>query len=556
MTASTATKARSAATTLENDYLSLVDRLDTATREARPRTGAIARAYSNLAYLRGYCDANAPALGRIASRSWRELCIRDEHVLSAFRCSVGSSASEEALKASWIVWLEARLADAAVLESRERSRCNAVDAIERADSAQAAVLDRLKLRANASVPGPVALFSALARIENASTREKLMRAWREARGERIGDAVFFLDEHLSLNRDLARRRGYASVLDQTLSRGSRAEAEIADFLEKYAGGAVKSHRRLCDRIAANIGDCREPLAHFPRLLANEAEGAGAVGFDFERCLDFLLSAFAEHLDAHGRVERRGSILDVEIWHGGKRSGIVSIDRSQGDWAPRRSVPDEPWARVLRHTRLDDTGRETMSFDAVQGFYHECGHALSHVLSPHPHPSASGVDCMPAERLEWLSTWSEMWAFDGKFGAHLEFSAEALAQCQKIKALEFERGRLERVATSLLDFQLHCSNERGVQATFEAAAAQWPDVFQFSLAELIHHFATLSFAENGGASFAYLWAASAAAGRHRSDLDRNRSTRTIESTVLSPDATTPSTLASFEFYRRHVRGGRA
>ncbi len=545
--------AHSAAATLENDYLTSVDLLDTVTDGSRPSAGSIARAYANLAYLRGYCGANARAFESIEPKVWRELCIRDEQALAAFRRSVALSAGEEALKASWIAWLEARVADAEVVGSRERSRRQAVDALRLADSTQATLLDRLKLRTNASALGPVALFSALVQIENGSTREKLMRAWRAARGERIGDAVRLLDEHLLLNRDLARRRGYASVLDQTLARGDCAEAEIADFLEKYSSAAVERHRRLCDWIAADIDHCLDPLAHFPRFLANEAEGAGVVAFDFERCLEFLLAAFAECLGAHGRVERRGGILDIEIGYNGKRSGLISIDRSKGDWVPRRALPDEPWARVLRHTCLNDAGRETMSFDAVQSFYHQCGHALSHVLSPHPHPSASGVDCVPAERLEWLSTWSEMWTFNERFGAHLEIARELLARCRKIKALEFERGRLERVATSLLDFELHRLNERGLQATFEVAATQWPEVFQFSLAELAHHFATLSFAENGGASFAYLWGASGAAERHLRDMDRNRSTMAIASSVLSPDVTAPAVSASFDFYRAHAWG---
>jgi len=554
MTALSEATAHSSDATLENDYLASVELLDTATREPRPNAGAIARVYANLAYLRGYCDANARAFEGIASKVRQELSLRDELVLSALRRSVASSADEEALRASWIDWLEARIADDAVVQTCERKRIQAVDALERADFAQAAVLDRLKLRTDASVAGPVALFSALVRIENASTREKLMRAWREARDEPAVSAVHFLDRHLSLKRDLARRRGFASVLERTLSRGECLEAEIAAFLERYARAAVESHRRFSERVAADRGGSTEPLAHFPRFLAEEAKGANLVSFDFERCLEFLLARFSEHLGAHGRIERRGGILDVEIWCEGKRLGLISIDRSDSDWAPRLSFPDEPWARVLRHTRLRETGRETLSFDAVQSLYHECGHALSHVLGRHPRASACGVDCVPAERLEWLSSWSEMWAFHEAFDAPLHGGVQALARCRKIKALEFERGRLERAATSLLDFELHRSNELGLQATFEAASAQWPDVFQFSLAELAHHFATLSFAENAGASFAYLWGASAAAQWHRLAVIGDGATATLQSSILSSEVTAPPVLASFEFYGKHIQWG--
>ncbi len=488
--------AHEAVATLENDFLASVNLLDAAIHGSRPSAGSVARAYANLAYLRGYCDANARAFENIAPKVWRELYIRDEQVLAAFHRSVAFGVGEESLKANWITWLEARIAEAVIVGSCERSRRQAVEALRLADSAQVAVLDRLKLRPNASASGPVALFSALVQIEKGATREKLMRAWRAARGERIGDAVRLLDEHLALNRNLARRRGYASVLDKTLARGNCAEAEIADFLEKYAATAVERHRHLCDWIAADIDRCVDPLAHFPRFLVNKADGAGVVAFDFGRCLEFLLGVFADCLGVHGRVKQRGGILDIEIRYDGKRCGLISIDRLEGDWVPRRSLPDEPWARVLRHTRLNDTGREAMSFDAVQSLYHQCGHALSHVLSPHPHTSASGVDWLPAEQLERLSTWSEMWTFDEKFGRHLEIATELLARCRKIKALEFERGRLERVATSLFDFELHRLNERGVQATFAMA---------------------------------------------------------IKSAVLSPDVTAPAVSASFDFYRAHVGG---
>jgi hypothetical protein len=150
----------------------------------------------------------------------------------------------------------------------------------------------------------------------------------------------------------------------------------------------------------------------------------------------------------------------------------------------------------------------------------------------------------------------MWSFNEKFGGCLEIAAEALASCRKIKALELERGRLERAATSLLDFELHRGSERGVQAIFETAASQWPEVFQFSLAEIVHHFATLSFAENGGASFAYLWGASAAAESHQQYSDGNQLSGLKESTMVSPKATVPAVSASFEFYRGHFLGERA
>ena len=546
--------ALSTAATVDDDFVTLIDRLDAITGAAHPNARAIAQAYSNLVYVRGYGEANIRVFGNLSLRCLHELSIREGRVLSALERSWVSGESEAAIRAVWTGWLATRIGDNSDLQSYENYRGRAREGLDRAEAAQINVLDSLKLRPNALSSGSVALFSAMSRIANATTREKLMRAWREARIEPMRNVINFLDESLSLRRCLARRRGFNSILEQTLSRGNVGEAEVETFLKRYAGATVESHRQLSSRVTAEFGETIEPLVHFPRFLANRAGGASVAAFDFEHCLKFIFGVYTKYLAIEWLIDWRGSIADIEIRRGDIRCGLISIDRIEGERAQCVFRREEPWARALRHTRIDPTGREVMSFDAVQIFFHECGHALSHVLAVQPWPSASGVDCSPAEKLELLSTWSEMWVFHDDFGAQLDIDTKLLAQCRTIRALEFERGRLERIATAILDFELHRSSEGGFQSVYNTTMRRYPDVFTFSLTELAHHFTMLSFSENGGGSFAYLWGGSIAAQWHRLESRGESHLQARMGDVPFSNTGQPEVMASFEFYCEHVQWG--
>jgi oligopeptidase A len=537
-----------AAGAIDADLMALIDGLEAATRADRRPAGEIARAYSNLACMRGYCDVNARFFEDRAARCWRELVKRDREVLSALERSLAASSGEKALRSAWIDWLKGRIDDASDWAASELVRRRTIDALEHAETARADLLDRLSLRGDTSTPTSVALFSAMSRIDSARTREKLMRVWRKASTKPLNAVVDLVDQNLAVRRRLARRRGFASVLDQTLSRGGPRKAEIAAFLQRYATAALTTHQHLSARLVEEFGCTDEPLVHFPRFLATAARGVSATTFDFEHCVAFLLDVIAKQLRIEGRITWRGCVLDITIAQSGEPRGRISIDSVASETASRLLICDEPWARVLRRTHRNGQGREVMSFDAVQSLFHEFGHALSHVLAPHPSPSVSALDYLPSERLEQLSTWCEMWAFDQSFGVHVRGDADALVRCRAVRALEFERGRLERVATAMLDFALHCSERRGLRSTFDALSRRYPLVFAFPLVELAHHFTTLTFAENGGASFAYLWGGGVAAEAHCEGG--------AGPDVLSGQAAVPAVEAVFDFYRSHAQWGAA
>ncbi|WP_375790683.1 M3 family metallopeptidase [Bradyrhizobium sp. vgs-9] len=545
-----------AVSSLENDIATLIEQLDDAIHGDPPHVSRIARAYSNLAYMRGYCDANARLFERCAFRCWCELRSRDPAVLSSLERSVAIDDREEELRQTWLGWLSPRINDAAGFAVCEDYRNRATDHLKEAELAQGEVLERLRLRGNASTPASIAMFSAMSRINGAATRTKLMRAWQDARVGPLDAVVGLIDRALVLRRDHVQRQGFKSVLDHTLSRGGVDESRIASFLEAYADAALEAHQELSARVAAEVDDQAAPLLHFPRYLAIKAKGASVAIFEFGRCLEFLLTTFVEELTVRGHFQWRGQLLDIVISKNGRRCGLITIDRADAGLAPPLIAPQEPWARVLRRTQTDDSGREVMSFDAVQSLFHEFGHALVYVLSNQPCPSASGVDCLPAERLEQMSTWSELWAFQDRLGAQVGVEDELLEQCRMIRAVEFMRGRLERVATAMLDFELHRSNDEGLRGTLERLARMRPGIFVLSTTDLAHHFVTLSFADNPGASFAYLWGGAVAIEAHGVKATASVDGKASGRSILSGVVTTPAIAPAFEFYRTHAQWGQA
>lgn len=317
------------------------------------------------------------------------------------------------------------------------------------------------------------------------------------------------------------------------------------------------------------------MDHFGYFVRSRLTGSDIPMLSLDDCLDFVFTMADCVFDLTvTHIERENPhAVDVAVWSGGHRLGTISFDlldtgrrHFSADGLPsiraRSNSTDmvlKPACHVLCRFQRGSDGIRLITFESAHSIFHEFGHALNHLLLRKRLPSQSGLDYLPVERLEDLSSWFEKWVFHPDLATHLFLSCqdkEGLAQCRHVKMLEFQRTNLERAVTAALDFDVHGRPEGGVMDSFEELDKQFGISDHCFFGDLLGHFTKPMFRANSGASFVYLWG-SAYGAQHFApfsnlrvgDIRPRKQVDDRFSSCFDPSepSTEPSVQAVFDFY---------
>ncbi|GAB2616482.1 hypothetical protein GCM10027168_56130 [Streptomyces capparidis] len=491
---------------------------------------------ANAAHLLAYAEGNQRHLGpaRPLRSVWQRLLAdpeADAALLAALESAVCTKDAAERTRCELLSWLHerARTRKSPTAAEVAAGYRQARDALDGVDEAQAALLERLGLRVRGAAPA-VVFSRAVGSTAQPSTREKLVRAWEALRARHTGSVLEQLDAVLRLRREQARAVGASSVVERTLDRSAVDEAQAAAFIDAYLERAADSTERLAARIRETLGATDHPLAHFSAYVRTVAGGAALPAFPLDGCLDYLAAVAREVLDialTPLASDRQDEHL-VLATAGGRAIGVASFDlmgtppRGSGVRAAAAPVDAPagadrteelpltlPEARVLCRYRPDARGRPVVTFASLHSMLHEFGHVVNHWLLRRHTPSDNGLDYLPVERIEDLSTWFEKWAYHPRLVEHFELTAEDAAGldiCSRIKRLEFCSANLDRAVVAALDFDVHRRDSGGYADSFRRLETRFQLGGLCRLDTVAGYLLSPLCRAYPGASFAYSWGA--------------------------------------------------
>jgi oligopeptidase A len=336
-----------------------------------------------------------------------------------------------------------------------------------------------------------------------------------------------LDAVVELRRAQARTDGATSVLEGTLARSGLDEARATAFIDAYVERAVESTGRLAARIRATTGATGRPPAHFGAYARTVTGGAALPALPLDGCLDYvaaiardvfgiaLTPLAADRPDEHAVLGVAGGqaigAAFFDLMETPRRSTPGGGGAARGDTPPRSAEPSAtlPEARVLCRYHHDARGGRVVSFESLHSMLHEFGHVMNHWLLRRHTPSDTGLDYLPLERIEDLSTWFEKWAYHPRLAEHLALSADdaaGLGLSAHVKRLEFLNANLDRAVVAALDFDVHRRDSGGLADSFRRLDKRFGFGDLCRLETVAGHLPAPLCRAYPGAYFAYLWGA--------------------------------------------------
>jgi len=495
----------------------------------------IASIYNNVAYIFLYLESNEAHVNYDELRPLREAFYKD------------SELDAKLLK----LILELQCTDPDVEESRQcyvrhlREKANADDPLANKifDDLQAAakavlreiqsdqrqLLKRLGVHAGQRNPA-VEFYTLASRTESAVTRAKLSQAWKQTRDLRLEPLLNVVDTMVETRRSRSKKRGYESVLAETLKRCSIPETTASEFLDGFLVQALESHERLEIEVRDAVGPMGDALDHFGYYVHDLTAGKPVPQFDLEGCLEYIffvattvfgltltrVANASSHVIAVdvGLDDRPCGQINFDLWEtGSKRSANYTKGiRNRTDW---EGIVQRPVAYVSCRFRRAEGGSNRITFQNVHSLFHEFGHAVNHLLIRKRLPTQSGLEYLPLERLEDLSMWFEKWVYHPQLADSLSLSSEerdGLALCRRVKTLEYRRTHVDRAVTAALDFDVHGKSSGTFRDSFEHLDKRFSVSRYCSLGDFPPYFTWPMFQANPGANFAYLWGAADSAAK--------------------------------------------
>jgi oligopeptidase A len=477
---------------------------------------------ANAAHLLAYAEGNQRHLGPVTAlnRRWERLLADppvDAAASALLECTVCERPAAERARKDVLALLRGRAAQRSETAAVGPRYAQARELLDGVEDARAALLERVGLRVGGATPA--AVYYRAVSTASPATRGKLVHAWETQRARRTAPLLDRLDEVVRIRRECARDEGAASVLERTLRRSSLDEGRASVFVDAYLERALDATGRLAVRIRAATGATDHPLDHFGAYARSVVGDTVLPNFPLDGCLDYLAAVVRDAFGI-GLTAIPSARADEHVVLGtrdGQPVGVATFDlRGPDPSGPPRDpdIPPEPSAtlpaaRVLCRYRLDSRGRRVVSFDGVHSVFHEFGHVLNHWLLRRHTPSDNGLDYLPLERIEDLSTWFEKWVYHPRFAEHLALSAAdtaGLAVCARVKRLEFVAANLDRAVVAALDLDVHRRDTGGVEDSFRELEARFGFDGLCRLATVAGYLLWPLCRAYPGANLAYVWGA--------------------------------------------------
>lgn len=343
-------------------------------------------------------------------------------------------------------------------------------------------------------------------------REQLYRAYvtkasdQSASGKTERDNGPVIDEILTLRAELATLLGFGSFGEVSLARKmATSPEEVVAFLNDLADKALPFGKRDIEELReAARADGVEELAAWDQAYYREKLRKSRYAFSDDEVRQYfplskVLTGLFQTLDRIYGISLSETTGSHETWHDDVR--VLEVRDAQGlrghmflDLFAREGKRQGAWMGecVNRKRTLEGAVQHPVAYlvcnfsppvggkpsllqhSEVVTLFHECGHALHHVLTQVDYPQVAGINEVPWDGVELPSQFHENWTWQpealGFLSGHAE-TGESLPQellDKMLAAKNFQSGAdmLRQLEFALFDLELHTGYTPGGEQTVQ------------------------------------------------------------------------------------------
>ena len=273
--------------------------------------------------------------------------------------------------------------------------------------------------------------------KNQTLREEVYKAYI-SRASEVGitstefDNKAIMDEILSLRQEMATILGFGNYADLSIE-GKMVEStgQVIDFLNDLVDRSKTQAQQELDELQSFAGVELMPwdLMYYSEQLKEKKFGFKKSEltpyFPEKKVLSGLFSTIENLYGISLReIEEKTYHADVKVLEITNPDGLVGRiyldvyareDKRGGAWmADYQALVNEnkPVAFVVCNLNSPTEGKPALfEFDEIVTLFHEFGHALHHVLTKVPYPSAAGIAGVPWDGVELPSQYMEFFCYE-------------------------------------------------------------------------------------------------------------------------------------------------
>ena len=328
--------------------------------------------------------------------------------------------------------------------------------------------------------------------KNQTLREEVYKAYI-SRASEVGitstefDNKAIMDEILSLRQEMATILGFGNYADLSIE-GKMVEStgQVIDFLNDLVDRSKTQAQQELDELQSFAGVELMPwdLMYYSEQLKEKKFGFKKSEltpyFPEKKVLSGLFSTIEDLYGISLReIEEKTYHADVKVLEITNPDGLVGRiyldvyareDKRGGAWmADYQALVNEnkPVAFVVCNLNSPTEGKPALfEFDEIVTLFHEFGHALHHVLTKVPYPSAAGIAGVPWDGVELPSQYMEFFCYEkevvGLLSGHWQ-TGESLPDELYEKVIDSKNYQsamqmLRQCEFSLWDLRTHMSSE--------------------------------------------------------------------------------------------------
>ena len=328
--------------------------------------------------------------------------------------------------------------------------------------------------------------------KNQTLREEVYKAYI-SRASEVGitstefDNKAIMDEILSLRQEMATILGFGNYADLSIE-GKMVEStgQVIDFLNDLVDRSKTQAQQELDELQSFAGVELMPwdLMYYSEQLKEKKFGFKKSEltpyFPEKKVLSGLFSTIENLYGISLReIEEKTYHADVKVLEITNPDGLVGRiyldvyareDKRGGAWmADYQALVNEnkPVAFVVCNLNSPTEGKPALfEFDEIVTLFHEFGHALHHVLTKVPYPSAAGIAGVPWDGVELPSQYMEFFCYEkevvGLLSGHWQ-TGESLPDELYEKVIDSKNYQsamqmLRQCEFSLWDLRTHMSSE--------------------------------------------------------------------------------------------------